>query len=64
MEAITAIVDVLGLGESASIALVVVVSMIRAGAATLSKHVPDEKLGKYAKVVNVAGGNGKHASNQ
>ncbi len=64
MEEITAIVEALGLGKGVSIALVVVVSMLRAGAATLSKHVPDEKLGRFAKGVNVIGGNGKHAANQ
>lgn len=39
------------------------VALLRAGAATLSKHVTDEQLGRAASVVNWLGGNTKHAVN-
>ncbi len=39
------------------------VVLLRAGAATLSKYVTDEKLGWFAKPVNYLAGNTRHAAN-
>lgn len=45
------------------LAAIVAVSLLRAGAATLSKHITDEQLGRTAPYVNWLGGNTKHAAN-
>ena len=63
MDNIEVIIQAFGLGPTGSVIALVVVSMLRAGAATVSKHVPDEKLGRMAGAVNAVGGNGKHAAN-
>jgi len=39
------------------------IAAVRAVAATLSKHISDERLGTFAGVVNWLGGNTKQAAN-
>jgi hypothetical protein len=43
--------------------IVVVITILRAAAATISKHIPDATLGTWAPIINKIGGNEKHAAN-
>lgn len=56
---------ILGAGFVAKwgVLIVAAVALLRAAAATISKHVPDESLGSLAVVVNWLGGNTKNATN-
>lgn len=53
-----------GGGQTWVVAVAVLLAVVRAVAATLSKHVTDERLGELSGVVNWLGGNTKKATNK
>ena len=57
------LLSVLGVPGMIATGVLTLITALRAGAATVSKNVPDAKLGRAAKAINWIGGNTKHAAN-
>ncbi len=62
METINSILAALGVGDSAVMWVLFVVSAVRGIAATAAEWIPNSKLGGLAGIVDLLGGNNRNAT--